>query len=88
MKVNASKKQIRQTWDEVYANNSSIEFVCLILIPICNDQTLSTYFSALCPVLALDNVNTPSAHGLENSKASNQYQVDSVKEVYPSRRDK
>ena len=36
----------------------------------------------------LDDVNTPSANGLENSKASNQYQVDSVKGVYPSRRDK
>ena len=70
----------------MYANNSSIEFVYLILIPIGNDQTLSTYFSAL--FWLLDDVNTPSANGLENSKANNQYQVDSVKGVYPSRRDK
>ena len=39
-------------WDELYASNSSIEFVHFILIPIDNDQTLSTYFSAICPAVA------------------------------------
>ena len=75
-------------WDEVYANNSSIGFVHLILIPIDNDQTLSTYFSAICPAVATQYVNTPSAHGLENSKACNKYQVNSVTGIYPSRQDK
>ena len=36
----------------------------------------------------LNDVNIPSAHGLENSKACNKYQVSSVTGVYPSRRDK
>ena len=39
-------------WDELYASNSSIEFVHFILIPTDNDQTLSTYFSAICPAVA------------------------------------
>ena len=43
-----AKKQSKQTWDEVYANHSSIEFFHMILIPTGNDQTLSTYFSAPC----------------------------------------
>ena len=46
-----AKNKLNQ-WDKVYANNSSIEFVHLILIPIGIDQTLSAYFSALCPALA------------------------------------
>ena len=44
-----------------------MEFVHLILIPIGNDQTLSTYFSAVCPavmLMLLYDVNIPSAHGL------------------------
>ena len=36
----------------------------------------------------LNDINTASAHGLENSKASNKYQVNSVTRVYPSIRDK
>ena len=36
----------------------------------------------------LNDVNTPSAHGLENSKACKKYQVNSVTGIYPSRRDK
>ena len=36
----------------------------------------------------LNDINNTSAHGLENSKASNKYQVNSVTGVYPSRRDK
>ena len=36
----------------------------------------------------LNDINTPSAHGLENSKDDNKYQVNSVTEVYPSRQDK
>ena len=36
----------------------------------------------------LNDINTTSAHGLENSKASNKYQVNSVTGVYPSIRDK
>ena len=43
----------RKMWDEVYANNSCIEFDHLTLISIGKDQTLSTYFSALCPALML-----------------------------------
>ena len=38
--------------------------------------------------LWLLNVNTPSAHDLENSKACNKDQVNSVTGVYLSRRDK
>ena len=33
----------------------------------------------------LKDVNTPSAHGLEISKACNRYQVHSVTRVYPSK---
>ena len=36
----------------------------------------------------LNDINTASAHGRENSKASNKYQVNSVTGVYPSIRDK
>ena len=54
-----------------------MEFAHLILIPTGNYQTLST-----------NDVNTTSAHGFENSKPSNDYQVNSVRGVYPSRRDK
>ena len=36
----------------------------------------------------LSDVNIPSAHGLENSKACNKYQVNSVTGVYPGRQDK
>ena len=35
----------------------------------------------------LNDVNTPSVHGLENSKACNKYQVNSVTGIYPGRRD-
>ena len=45
---NEVNKYIR---DEVYASKSSIEFVQLIVIRIANDQTPSTYSSALCPAL-------------------------------------
>ena len=37
-KFNASKKRSKQTWDKVYAKNSSIEFVLLFLIPIGRGQ--------------------------------------------------
>ena len=37
--------------DEVYPNNSLVEFVSLIPIPIGYDQTSSTYLSALYPAL-------------------------------------
>ena len=36
----------------------------------------------------LSDINTPSTHGLENSKACNEYQVKSLTGVYPSRQDK
>ena len=36
----------------------------------------------------LIDVNIPSAHGLENSKASNKHQVNSITEIYPGRQDK
>ena len=86
-KFNASKKRIKQTWDEVYANNSSIDFVHLILIPL----GIKHYRHASVPyaqLWLLNDVNTPSAHGLQNSKAYNKYQVNSVAWVYPSRQDK
>ena len=61
------------------ANNSSIEFVHLILIPIGNNQTPSTCFFALYASLwLLNDVNIRSANGIVISKASNKYQVNSV----------
>ena len=65
-----AKNKVKNMRDEVYANNSSIEFVHMILIHMGNDQTISICFSTIALTIQ-NNVNTLSAHGLENSKACN-----------------
>ena len=51
---------------------------------------LNTINILICPdkLRLLNDVNTPSAHGLENSKACNKYQANSATEVNSSRRPK
>ena len=66
-----AKDEVNKHMRRVYANNSSIEFVHLILIPIGNNQTLSTFFSAVSSLL--NDFNTPSAHDLENRKVCNKF---------------